>query len=364
MSSGYSTAQLEAMRAERLRQELNETIKTVKEEVRNAGPSVVGVSSVTDNRITVFAEDDISGGVKLSYIVDSLQLEVPEQTQADKAREELARKEREELDFSGMLLAASGRRPSRSELEIDDLIKRVNERPVITENDASARKALLSEISAVMADDAYNTQAKADLLKIRIESYLMGGRKLTRADELRIEDEYLEYCALCTLLGMQPVETLPYRVECEIRRMSSVLEKRRQNEYIMEALEEIMEELGCHVREEAVLDNAPGQLYTVDGSPMCDVFVAVEGNGIMFEPIAESRAATLDSKRKIESNAATICSLYDEIDARAASRGIILKRVYQDPPSADTMCVQSDVSKRKGQKRHRKALKMRAIGDD
>ena len=364
MSSGYSTAQLEAMRAERIRQELRETINAVKEQVRNAGPSAVAASAATDSTITVFAGDDISGGTNLRLVVDSLQFEVPMQTQEDREREVRSQKDREELDFSALLHSGKGRRPSRSEMEIDTLIKSVDERPVLTEKDAFARKALLGEISSIMADGSYDAQAKADLLRIRIEGYLMGGRKLTKAEEQRIEDEYFEYCALCALLGMEPVEKLPYRVSSEIRRMTSVLETRRQNEYIMDVLEEIMEDLGCHVREEVVMGENTGQIFSVDGSPLCDVFVAISGDGIMFEPIAESRATSLDSKRKVESNAASICGLYDEIDRGAAARGVILSRVRQDPPSAEKMRVQSDISQHKGRRKRRKAPEARAIGDD
>lgn len=369
MSSGYATTRIDRERAEQLRRQREQALKAAKEQLRKdllanldsakamtkeGAPSSVGLTTVTLLQQTVLVEDEISGGTKLRLMVDAGQIDVPEQTDADKTRAEIARREREELDFSSLLYGADGRRPSRAEMELNALLQKVDDRPVLTEKDADARKRLRAEISAVMSNDSYDAREKADILKMRIDSYLLGGRTLTRDDELRIEDDYLEYCALCAMVGMKPVETLPYRVANEIQRLTSVLEKRKENEYIMEVLESVMEELGCHVKEEAVMGGAVGQLFSVDGTPICDVFMAVENSGIMFEPVAEVRPSTLDKKRQVESSVERICTLYDEIERRAAEKGVILTRVYRDPANADAMCVQSDITEHRGRKERKK----------
>ena len=362
MSSGYSTAQLEAMRAAQLKKELQDNIRVVQNKIREDVPNITKASQAGNVVQTVFIEDDISGGVRLSLVVDALSIEAPELTQSEIMESERAKKEREELDFSSLLSANSGRAPSRAELELDALIKSIDERPVITEKDAEDRKSLLAQVSMIMADEAADTQYKADFIGMRVRNYLMGARKLTRDDEERIEADFYEYCALCALLGMNPVEKIPYRVEKEIKRMTAVLEKRMQNEYIMDVLDEIMEDLGCHVKEEAVMGDGTGQLYSVDGSPLCDVFVAPDRSGIMFEPVAESRGSSLDQRRRTESDAQRICSLYDEIERRAAEKGVILTRVFRDPANIEEIYVQSDISEHKGKrKQKRRTGKLLAI---
>ena len=132
------------------------------------------------------------------------------------------------------------------------------------------------------------------------------------------------------------------------------MEKRRQDEYIMGTIEEIMAEMGCHVKEDAVLDHTAGLMYSVDGHPLCDVFVGNDGSGIMFEPVGESKDGSIERRRQIESSANSICSLYATIEKKAAERGIILHRVYMDPAKIEKMCVQSDISERNIKKQQRK----------
>ncbi len=186
---------------------------------------------------------------------------------------------------------------------------------------------------------------------------------MAEASPLLTDELYLEYLALCELLREEPAEMLPSRMEEEVERMTGLLSKRREDEYVMAVIDEVMEELGCHPEEGAVLDHTEGQLYSVDGQPLCDVFVGNDGRGIMFEPVGGERADSLEKRRRLEEGVDKVCSLYSKVEQKALEKGVILSRVYMDPPEVDKMCLRSDIKKTGTEKRHKKAApKARALG--
>lgn len=348
MSSYYTTAQLEAMRKARLKQELADkladSIQKLKEQLQAEHKNKVQMNAGANIETTVFITDDVVGGYSKNYVVSGAMLQTEEGR--GNAR-------RDELDFSGLLFSAH-KKPTKLEQELDSWVKKVDERPVVSERDEQARTRLLAELAKTTQASATDIEDKIKVVKMRVLSYLQGAARITEADKEKIESTYFEYCALCEMLEVKPTERLPYRVEKEVARMTSVLEKRRQDEYVMDVIEDIMEDLGCHAKDDAVLDHIVGQMYAVDGHPLCDVFIGNDGSGIMFEPVGESKGGSLERQRQIESSANSICSMYATLEERAAEKGVILKRVYIEPAHIDEMCVQTDISERNARKRQRK----------
>ena len=230
----------------------------------------------------------------------------------------------------------------------------MDKRPILSERDEIDRTRLLAELARIVQSSSMDIEDKIGLVKMHVSTYLQGSVMITDADKEKMKSIYLEYCTLCEMLEIMPTEKLPYRVEKEVTRLTSVLEKRRQDEYVMGVIEAIMEDLGCNVKDDAVLDHTIGQMYAIDGHPLCDVFIGNDGSGIMFEPVGESKGVSLERRRQIEDSANAVCSLYDKLEERAAEKGVILKRVYADPVSIDEMCFQSDISERSTRKNRRK----------
>lgn len=355
MSSYYTAAQLEAMRRAKIQQDLSDAIQRLREQLQTEHANTVQLSASANIKLSVFADDAVTGGCQESTEVTAASLQRGSAQAAAK---------RDELDFSGLLFA-SHKKPTRLELEFDAWVKKVNERPVLSEQDAKDRTRLLAALANTMQAPG-DIEDKLRAARMRVTSYLQGAAVVTPAERARMESDYFQYCALCQLLEVKPTERYPYRVRQEIRRMTEVLETRKQNEYIMNVIEDVMEELGCHVRDDAVLDHTMGQVYAVDGHPLCDVFVGNDGTGIMFEPVGESREGSVEKRRQIESSANSICSLYGELEERAAERGVILKRVYLAPAQIGQMCVQSDISERRESRKRRKAAgqKQKAMGTE
>ena len=349
MSSYYTTAQLEAMRKARLKQDLADSIQKLKEQLQIEHKNNVQMTAGSNIETTVFIADDSVGGYSKSAVVTGAMLRT-EEGQNDAKRDE--------LDFSGLLFSAH-KKPTKLEQELDSWVKKVDERPIITEKDEKDRTRLLAELARTIQASATDIEDKLRSVKMRVSTYLQGAVRVTDADKEKMESMYFEYCALCEILEVKPTERLPYRVEKEVVRMTSVLEKRRQDEYVMDVIEDIMEDLGCHAKDDAVLDHTLGQMYAVDGHPLCDVFIGNDGSGIMFEPVGERQ-------RQIESSANSICSLYATLEERAAEKGVILKRVYAEPAHIDEMCIQSDISERSARKKQRKTTtkKQRALNSE
>ncbi len=356
MSSYYTAVELEAMRKARLKQELADSIRRIKEQLQSEYKSSAQMTVGANIEITVFVADEAVRGYCKSGVVTGAMLQ---------NENDFSSTERDELDFSDLLFSAK-KKPTKLEQELDSWVKKVDERPIVSEKDEMDRTRLLAELAKTIQGSATDIEDKIKSVKMRVSTYLQGAARVTDSEKKIMESNYFEYCALCELLEVKPSERLPYRVEKEIARMTSVLEKRKQDEYVMDVIESIMEDLGCHAKDDAVLDHTVGQMYAVDGHPLCDVFIGNDGSGIMFEPIGESKGGSLERQRQIESSANSICSLYATLEERAAEKGVILKRVYLEPAIINEMCVQSDVSERSTRKKQRKITtqKQRAVNTE
>ena len=349
MSSYYTTAQLETMRKARLKQELADSIQRLKEQLQTEHINCVQLTTGANIETTVSVADNAVGGYSKNDVVTGAILQTEDSQSNSK---------RDELDFS-RLLFSTHKMPTKLEQELDSWVKKVDERPIVSERDEKDRTRLLAELAKTIQASATDIEDKIRSVKMRVSAYLQGAVRVTDADREKMESAYFEYCALCEMLEVKPTERLPFRVEKEVAWMTSVLEKRRQDEYVMGVIEDIMEDLGCHAKDDAVLEHAVGQLHSVDGHPLCDVFIGNDGSGIMFEPVGESKGGSLERQRQIESSANSICSLYATLEERAAEKGVILKRVYIEPAHFGEMCVQSDISERSARKKQSNASKQK-----
>ncbi len=341
MSSSYSAAELEAMRKARIKAELALRIQQIKEQLQEEHENKVHVVEGLNIKYSVFIEDNAVSGYDHNVAITSEMFKNHKSSTQDV---------RDELDFSG-LLKANHSKPTKLELELDSWLKRVDERPVVSEKDEKDRTRLIGELAKIINDSATDIEDKIKVVKMRVKAFLEGSVRLNEADKERIKAVFYEYCALCKMLEVEPTEYVPYRVEKEVARMNGILEKRKQDEYIMSVIEEIMEDLGCHVKDDAVLDHTMGQMYSVEGHPLCDVFVGKDDSGIMFEPVGKSKGDSLDKKRQIENSANSICSLYATIEERAAEKGVFLRRVFMEPAHLEQMYIDADVSERKARKK-------------
>ena len=232
-------------------------------------------------------------------------------------------------------------------------MEKVEERPIISEKDDHDRTRLLTEIKKITETSKDDREDTIKAIKMRVSAYLQGATILTKEEEERIETNYIDYCALCEMLEVMPVETLPYRVEKELLKMTAVLERRQQDEYIKAVIEDIMNDLGCHFKDNVILDHVSGQVYSPEGNPLCDVFIGNDGDGILFEPIEVEKDENRNDRRQLEDNRNNICSLFTVLEERAAERGVFLTRIDSEPKYEDEMISYSRIHE-KGENNKRK----------
>lgn len=330
MSSYLTSAQIEAQRAAQMKMELSKAIQNLKVQMRTNKENKVGVTVASHIKTSfIIRDDNIRGDISnLEVSADSLHSDIKES--------------RGNYDFSSLL--SSKQQPTKLELELDSWIEKINERPILDEVDFEERKNIIKELSSLIFNYSMDIEDKVSRAKMCVSSFIKGGTLLTAVEQAELKDRYLEYEALCAMTNTEPTEYLPYMIDKAIEEMKSRLEKQHADKYIMDVISSIMEQLGCHVKDEIILDNTPGQLYSVDGQPLCDVFVGNDGHGMLFEPIGSSKNSSLETKRQIENSANTVCSMYSEIEKMAAEKGVILGRIAIAPAKFENMYYQEDIS--------------------
>ena len=227
MSSYYTTAQLEAMRKARLKAELLENLDKIRAQLLEKHQNDVVVSAATNMEITVTNDDEGVSGFQSSVQI------------GEELRHEQALSSRSILDLSSLLLESHSI-PSQMEQEIEKLVDSIDQRAVLTEQDAIDKDRILLETSKTLSNHDMDIEDKLKYLRMRIESYIQGGTPTSAIDYQKLENEYYNYCALCQLVGETPTETLPAKVSSATKRLLIVAEKQKQDAYIMSTIEEIM----------------------------------------------------------------------------------------------------------------------------
>lgn len=322
---------IEARRKERLKKELSQNIQQLKNKLQMGTENVEASISKSSLNLSVFKTDQLMQESNLNFQVRS---------STNVAHTETDHKA---YDLSD-LIYSSYQILTPLEQELNDWIRRIDERILLTDKDKLDQQRLYAECSNILKNSSLDIEDKIQSVSMRVLSYLEGAPRLneTELDQTR-SNEY-EYQALCELLHLEPIEMIPSQIEHEIKRLTSILEKEYEDRFIMEMIQTTMEELGCQFDSKVMLDHTLGQLYSLSEHPLCNVFVGNDGTGILFEPVGLANDGSLNQRREIESSANKICSMYSKLEERLAEKGIFLNQIYIEPAKIEKMFVQSDLS--------------------
>ena len=355
MSSYITAAELEKRRKDALRKQLNESINSLKGKIREVTSNNTGVNVSYGTVHTTVITDEISDGYLLSGEIGSSQLEGSEIGQ------------RETIDFSSLL--SVGKQKVKKQAVLQESIKRIEKRAVLYLRDQKEREDIERVIKQIVNNPNLDIEQKIEMVDLRVDNYLNSGTLVENVDNEFIQSRFQEYYVLCQMLEIEPTETLLDVIEQKCVSMKQKLQKREEEQYIANTISEIMSELGCTSHGTSVLQHVQGEMFEISDCDHCEVFIGKQGNNILFEPIIESREGSENYRRSVQSDIVSVCSLYDEIERRAAERGVILKRVYFEPVSVDTATVneQTDSQIRKKQEKQKKSnrqLKEKQIGEN
>lgn len=353
MSSYYTTAQLEAMRKEKLKADLLSGIEKLATQLRTEYKNDVESCKSQNIVNSIFMEDEEISGCEEINVVD---INFVNSSFAS------YNAEHDELDFSKLLIVNDIDNPL--ETELNAWISKIDNRIIFSEKDEQDRSRLMEVLGKIISDGQLDIEDKIKAVRMRVDAYLQGAYVLTDNDKNELTNEYFEYVALCQMLDLTPNEKYPYRIKKEITRMKNVLEKRTQDEYIMETVQNIMTELGCNLKEEAILDHVMGHKFSINRHEICDIFVGNDGSGIMFEPIVEANTKRTIEQRKIESDIGYVCSLYKELEDKAFEAGVILNRVYLETIDVQQCCSEEKVSVQKSKRKKSISQKLKMISQE
>ena len=343
-SSYYTAAQLEAMRKEELRQSLLLRIASMKKQLEDTSDKAPAEGESFSNiEVTVAQTDAGLSGVEKTSVSAAAFLGETKNVTA--------------LDFSSILASVSTKNSPLSE-KLTALLARIDERPILRKEDQKEQERLISGIHKIMLDKKMDIEDTINLAEMRILSYLSSNQTSSSRDVARFEELRLEYRALCHLLSETEQPLLLDELESSVPKMEAVLLKHEENEYIIRAIEESMEAVGFRMQESCSLEKMEGALYAVDNSPLCDVFVAQDGGGFLFETVMKSGEESLNRRNQVEENARSICSKYNMLEEEAAKRGVILNCIDAVQPkygeiASDAKVVSSQGTRKKRQKQNR-----------
>ena len=353
MSSYITAAELEKRRKEELRRRLNESISSLKDKITEVTSNETGVNVSYGTVHSTVIIDEISDGFSFSGEIGGSLLEGSEIN------------ERETFDFSSLL--SSGNKRGKKNMILQNSVKRIEKRAVLYLKDQKDREDIERTIEQIINNPNLDIDQKIEMIDFRVDNYLNSGMLVENVDNEFIESRFREYKVLCQMLGEEPTETLFEVVEQKCESMKKELQKREEEKYIADTISEIMSELGCKSHGTSVLQHVQGEMFELSDCEHCEVFIGKQGNNILFEPIIESREGSENYKKSVQSDIVSVCSLYEEIERRAAERGVILKKIHFEAVSVDTATVNEQTGNRsikKKQKQSKKQLKEKQIGDN
>ena len=327
-SSYYSTAELEAMRKEQIRQDLLQSVAAIRQQLSvTVGSAPAAAVTAYHTTISISESDEIVSAFKdvrtTAFRGEKLILET--------------------LDFSS-LLESVPLRENAIHTRISKAVARIDDRAILSRLDMEANDKLISSINDLLRDKGLDSEHTAAMVEMRVNAYLASGRTMTAELKEQIDAQRAEYRALCDMCGAREEEVPPDEMDKAIRKMTATLLKEREDAYIAEVIENAMSKLGFHTLHNCTLSGSPGMLYAVDGTPLCDVFVSNDGSDFLFETVAKGRG-TLNQRRQTEENALTICSKYEQLAEEATLHGVKLRCVVSAEPKYENIASEAEIVK-------------------
>lgn len=223
--------------------------------------------------------------------------------------------------------------------------------------ETGARNQFVSYMNGLLEDDGLDFDYFKSLVDRRFEQLK---EQFAIPDPGEADESRLTYCALCSMAGVKPRSLKRAELEAEVERMKRMVLEREKEAYVYRNLREVFDELGMSIQDEFQLDGLDGHRVVDDGITDCSVFMSLDGDGIIFETVAEAdpaEALSAGKKARIEESAHAICQKHAEVIRRMEQRGIVLQVECEERPRAErmrrvNMSGQRRLSRQKSQELH------------
>lgn len=216
-----------------------------------------------------------------------------------------------------------------------NVIAQINRGALFTKEDIELYDDLIQYLDNLLADSSLDFDYFKDLVDGKLSSL----KRLMTASSQN-NDELYTYYAICQLLGIAPSANATTDLAKENKRLYSALIDKKKELYVYENLLEVFEELNLEISGDMELDGLLGKQVTDKTIDDCQIFMSIDGDGIVLETFTEvSQNETLSSNQKahIEESANTICKKHLMVIEKMRERGIDFSIDCDVKPNAESM---------------------------
>lgn len=206
-----------------------------------------------------------------------------------------------------------------------------------SDDDIKAQNEFVSYLNELLNDDELDYEYFKDLIDRRFGSLK---KKISMLEPEDVTEELFEYYALCELLGEKPKKIKRENIKAESKRLLERYTEKKKEDYVYQNLMEVFAELNMSVVDEMELDGLLGHRVVDESLPDCSIFMSMDGEGIVFETVAEVEnpdSLSSDKKAMMEESAHKVCQKHLMVIRKMQERGIFLRIECEEKPKAERM---------------------------
>jgi len=206
-----------------------------------------------------------------------------------------------------------------------------------SDDDIKAQNEFVSYLNELLNDDELDYEYFKDLIDRRFGSLK---KKISMLEPEDVTEELFEYYALCELLGEKPKKIKKENIKAESKRLLERYTEKKKEDYVYQNLMEVFAELNMSVVDEMELDGLLGHRVVDESLPDCSIFMSMDGEGIVFETVAEVEnpdSLSSDKKAMMEESAHKVCQKHLMVIRKMQERGIFLRIECEEKPKAERM---------------------------
>ena len=207
-----------------------------------------------------------------------------------------------------------------------ELMRKLDSYPLCTRAEVEARNRFTQSLIRFLRDDNLDFEQFQNLIDSRFQQLCQA---LEEQPAGECDAEWAEYLALCSLLGLEPQPLQEYMLAEENRKLTQQYQRRRSGEILQQQLCEMLEEMGMTLDGEMELNELEGFLVLDEAVSDCSMFVNADGDGIIFEVMAEyePEEGLSDAKKgRVREGMGTLCHKQEEIVRRKNTHELKTRR--------------------------------------
>ncbi len=206
-----------------------------------------------------------------------------------------------------------------------------------SDDDIKVQNEFVTYLNELLKDDELDYEFFKELIDRR---FGLLKKKISMLDSEDFTEDLFEYYALCELLSEKPKRLRKGNIKAESKKLLKRYTEKKKKDYVYQNLMEVFAELNMRVVDEMDLDGLLGHKVVDEAIPDCSIFMSVDGEGIVFETVAEvdnPDSLSSDKKALMEESAHKVCQKHLAVISKMRERGIFLRIECEEKPKAERM---------------------------